>query len=370
MPLSVAERDRRHKAVRTMMERKEVSVLLAASSATSPGNVRYLSNYAPHSGYSYVVFPRDGEPTLFVRSKIQEQIAARGWLPHSQFVPSYPEAIGDCVKKLGDRAEVFGLVGVENIPFKTYEHLKRELPSATFVDMTKDMFDLRMVKSEEEQVLVRQCGRITDELFQRIREVARPGITEYDIYGEMEHFLRKHRVEGSFNLIASGPFPVAPYIVPSERVLNPKDSLMLELTPRFQGFHTQLTVVHPLEEPSSRMKEFRDVAFAAQKEGLKLLKPGNRASDVARAIKEVIEKAGFRMPYRAGHSMGHEHTEPPAIVVGDETVLQPGMTLVVHPCVMDANGDGVFFGDSYLITETGWERLHMTFSPTRTYDFS
>jgi Xaa-Pro aminopeptidase len=59
--------------------------------------------------------------------------------------------------------------------------------------------------------------------------------------------------------------------------------------------------------------------------------------------------------------MGHEHTEPPAVVVDDETILSPGMTLVIHPCVMDKNGEGVFCGDSYLVTETGWERLNTTF---------
>jgi hypothetical protein len=39
---------------------------------------------------------------------------------------------------------------------------------------------------------------------------------------------------------------------------------------------------------------------------------------------------------------------------------------VIHPCVMDKNGEGVFCGDSYLVTETGWERLNTTFSPNRT----
>jgi Xaa-Pro aminopeptidase len=247
-----------------------------------------------------------------------------------------------------------------------YELLRKELPSANFVDATQEIFDLRMIKSEEEQGLARQCARINDQLVQRIKEVAKPGITEYDVYAEMDYFLRKQRVEGSFNLIASGLFPVAPFIVPSERVMNPEDSLLVELTPRFQGYYTQLTLVHPLREPSARMKEFIEIAFASQKEGLKLLKPGNRVSDVARAVKAVIEKAGYRMDYRAGHSMGHEHTEPPAVVVDDETLIRPGMTLVIHPCVMDKNGEGVFTGDSYLVTETGWERLNSTFSSVKT----
>jgi Xaa-Pro aminopeptidase len=58
--------------------------------------------------------------------------------------------------------------------------------------------------------------------------------------------------------------------------------------------------------------------------------------------------------------MGHDLDEPPAIVPEDQTVLRPGMTLVIHPCVMDKNGDGVFMGDSYLLTDIGAEPLNHT----------
>ena len=362
MPLSTNERDRRYRAIRAMMEKKDLAILVVASNAMSPGHVRYFSNYPPHSGYAYVIFPKDENPTQFVRSKIQEQVAARGWVPDSRFAFSYGDALVERLKELGAAGKNVGLVGVENIPFKMYEQLCKELPGVKFVDATKEIFDLRMVKSEEEQGFSRECARITDQLFQRIKEVARPGLTEYDVYAEMDFFLRKKHVEGSFNLIASGLFPVAPFIVPSERVMNPEDSLLVELTPRFEGYYTQLTAMCHFQEQSPKMKEMVDLVFASQKEGLKLLKPGNRASEVANAVKTVIEKAGYGMPYRAGHSLGHEHTEPPAVTVNDETVLQPGMTLVIHPCVMDKNGDGVFCGDTYLITDTGWERLNNTFS--------
>jgi Xaa-Pro dipeptidase len=110
------------------------------------------------------------------------------------------------------------------------------------------------------------------------------------------------------------------------------------------------------------MKEFLDIALTAQKAGLDFLKPGNRACDVARSMKEVIDKAGYAMPYRGGHSMGHDLDEPPVIMVEDKTVLQPGMTIVVHPSVMDKNGEGVFAGDSYLVTEAGRERLNEALS--------
>jgi len=186
-------------------------------------------------------------------------------------------------------------------------------------------------------------------------------MSEFDLYAEMEYFVRRQGVEDAFNLITSGRFPVAPSRTPSERIIEPEDNILVELTPRYDGYYTQLTGVHSLKVPSPRMREFLDIALAAQKSGLEFVKPGNRACDVARAMKEVIEKAGYTMPYRGGHSMGHDLDEPPAIVLEDKSVIKPGMIIVVHPSVMDKNGEGTFFGDSYLVTEAGWERLNNTF---------
>jgi Xaa-Pro aminopeptidase len=362
MTLSIKERDRRYRAIRTMMEKKDLSILVVTSTTTWPGHGRYFSEYFPHAGFSYVIFPREGDPTQFVHSRIQEQVASTKWITDTRFGSYYPDIVARRIKELDYKNKKIGLGGVDNLCYKAYAQFQKDLPSATFVDVTRDILDLRKIKSEEEQVLARQCARITDQLFRRVKEVARVGISEFDIYAEMDYFLKKQKVEGSFNLISSGLFPVAPFIAPSERVLGPADSVMLELTPRYQGYYTQLAVVHPVQGPSPRMKEFLNIAFEAQTAGLNVLKAGNRASDVARAMKKVIEKAGYTMPYRGGHALGLDVSELPAITEEDDNILSPGMIIVVHPCVLDKNGEGVFIGDTYLTTDTGWERLNTTFS--------
>ena len=358
MALTINERDRRYKAIRTMMDEKGFSILLVASNAMWSGHVRYFSNYPPHFGYSYVIFQKEGPPTQFVFSKIQEQIAKKRWVEDSRQSSNYAGDIVKRIKELDPKARKIGLVGVENMSFTIFDHLKKELPSVTFVDATREITNMRMIKSPEELALARQCAQITDQLYERIKEVTKAGVSEYDIYAEMDYFMRKKEIESAFNLIASGHFPVAPFLSPSKRVLGPTDSLLTELTPRYEGLYTQLTVLTHLVEPSPKMNEFTEIVLAAQKEGLKFMKPGNRASDVAKPMKEFIEKAGYSYPYRGGHGMGHDLDEPPAIIPEDNTLLQPGMTIVIHPCVMDKSGEGVFLGDSYVVTDTGWERLN------------
>ena len=361
MPVSFNERERRYRAVRTMMEEKGLSVLVVASNAMWTGHVRYFSNYAPTYGYIYLVFPGEGDPTQFVFTKGMAQIASKGWVSDTRQVFNYPNAITQRIKELGYEKKRIGLVGTENISFEFYDYLKGELSSASFINATREIFNLRMIKSEEEQSFVRQSARIADHTFARIKEIAQAGLRESDIYAEMNASMWREGVESIFSPMGSGHFPMSLSLSPSDRVLSPKDSLLIEITPRFQGYYSQLTVAHPLQAPSPKMGKFLDTAFAAQKAGLDVMKPGNRAGDVARAMKDVVERSGYLFPFRGGHSMGHDLDEPPAIVSEDETILKPGMTIVVHPSVMDEKGDGVFIGDSYLVNDTGWERLNKVF---------
>ena len=356
--LSLEERDRRHKLIKSMMEKKNISVLIVSSNAAYPGHVRYFADYRPHSGYAYVVFPYEEEPAIFVRSPIQQQVAATRWIEDSIFSSNPAEAIVKRIAKFDFSKKTIGLVGTDNLSFKIYDYINKELHPVTVVDVTKEITDIRMIKSEEEIAIVRQCAKITDQLFSRVKEIAKIGMRELDVYAEMEYFMRKKGIEGAFNLITSGLFPIAPYIVPTDRKLGPDDSLLLELTPQYQGYYTQLTVVHSLEEPNPKMKTLFEIIFQAQTAGLEQLKPGNLASDVGSAIKGVIEKADYTMPYSGGHSLGHEHWEPPVLIPGDKTMLKSGMTLVVHPSLMNQNKERTFLGDTYLVTESGWEQLH------------
>ena len=361
MTLSLNERDRRYRAVRMMMEEKKLSVLVVASNAMWTGHVRYFSNFFPAYGYFYLVFPKEGDATQYVGAKNSELVATReGWVKDTRSGPNVAEAMVKRIRELGGGDNGIGLVGTENIAFKIYEHLRKELPSATFVDVTQDIFNLRMVKGEEELAIVRSCARLNGQLFDEVKKVAKVGARERDVYAHVNDFVWKAGVESMFLLIASGPFPVSARIWPADRVLGPEDSVFLELTPRLDGYYTQICVTHPVGKPTVKMKEFLDIGVTALNAGAAVMKPGNCAGDVARAIQHTIEKTGYTMPFRAGHSMGHELDEPPGIVAGSETVFKPGMTIVLHPSVMDGKGDGVFLGDSYLVTETGCERLTTT----------
>jgi len=113
MTLSLDERDRRYRAIKNMMEERDLSILVVAASAMSFGHGRYFSEYFPHSAYAYVIFPKEGSPTQFVHSKIQQQVAATKWIKDSRFGSDYPDVVTERIREFDWKNKRIGLVGVD-----------------------------------------------------------------------------------------------------------------------------------------------------------------------------------------------------------------------------------------------------------------
>ena len=79
-----------------------------------------------------------------------------------------------------------------------------------------------------------------------------------------------------------------------------------------------------------------------------------------RAARAVIADAGYsdRFIHRTGHGIGLEVHEPPYIVEGDETPLQPGMTFSDEPGIYLPGRFGVRIEDQLVVTDGGAERLN------------
>jgi len=93
---------------------------------------------------------------------------------------------------------------------------------------------------------------------------------------------------------------------------------------------------------------------------VKLLRPGTKVSEIYKAIIQVVREGGYRAPWRPGHAIGLDLIDFWSVTESNDTVLEPGMTLAIHPNVLlepEIQGKGVGMGYTYLITDTGNERL-------------
>ena len=75
------------------------------------------------------------------------------------------------------------------------------------------------------------------------------------------------------------------------------------------------------------------------------------------AGKETMREAGFEMAGRTGRAIGYSYLEKPELKEGDKTPLRSGMALAVDGNLTIPGTFACQFGDSIVVTESGYESL-------------
>ncbi len=360
MGLSLAERDRRLNAARNEMRARGLAALVVAGNTARKGYLQYLANYNIPIDYCYMVLPLEGDPTLFVFTPNQERNApSRSWVADARYSPDYGAGIAGRLRELGVAEKTVGVAGMDVLTARAYRTIVAALPSVKLVDAGDILDEARLTKSDEELAIIRQSAVLAEGACAAARSAVRPGRTDHDVFAEMEYFLRRRGVIEAFNLVTAGLGPAFPSL-PGGQLLKDGEAVLLEITPRHQGYYAQLTTAAAIGRANPEREKMAELARRALEKAVAVLRPGTRACDVDAAMRAVVEGAGCTMPQRAGHGVGLEVSEGPPLIPSNRAPLRPGMVLAVHPSVLSSNGVGVFLGGSYLITQHVYEQLYTT----------
>lgn len=355
MDKKIAERDRRIALFNQLMEEQKLDGLVFTSIAQQANQmaVKYATNYPLTTRRDFAWMPKGGMVTLIVPT-VGQQFHARAmsWLPEENVVcGDMVEGVKGFISSLHGSKPRVGLYEAAQVPVSIYREL--ESSGAEFIDITERLTELRAPKSEYEHDLLRNASRIAVESFEWVLGNLRPGVTEQELIGGAEGFLRAHGCEDSLVLTRSEKphtFIARPKNVPvredgmfvySCEVAGPG------------GYWTQL--VRPVFMKRGRESEAYEVlqviheALAAAEE---LLRPGYRICDVDEAIANVVKKRGCSAGVWSGHGMGADLGDGIDIGAPNKMELVPNMVLTLHPSVVGKN-DGLLYGNTYIVTENG-----------------
>src|SRR5436305_3070703 len=124
---SNAEYSRRYRAVREAMGEADLSALILYSTTSSYNEVLYLSNFIT-AREAFLVFPGEGEPTLFVQYfnhvPNARQVASLGDVRWGG--PDTIAAVAENLRERGLAESRIGLVGP--ISFRQYDAMRKMLP--------------------------------------------------------------------------------------------------------------------------------------------------------------------------------------------------------------------------------------------------
>jgi Xaa-Pro aminopeptidase len=364
--IALEERDWRYRRVRRAMAEDELAGLLVYSPAWRRENVRYLTGAALRASAALVFLPIEGAATAFVLTPEDEAaVLAAGFVADVRETTLHDlTPVADAIGA-GVRGARLGVAGAEFVPRASWRSLEAALGRAELVGASALLDRTRLVKSEWEIAQLRRAGAICDAAWAAFVEACRPGAREFEIVASVEASLRRHGGEDNFMLFASGGSEVRGMTPPSDRRLEKGDLVRTELTPRWNGYWTQICRTAVLGPPSPKQRESFELFDEAVAAGLDAIRPGVTAHDVAKAENDVFRKRGYgeyctsEYTRVRGHCLGLHFDEVP-ILEDVDTVLEANAVLIVHPNTYTPLAGYHVLGDPVVVTERGAERLIAT----------
>jgi Xaa-Pro dipeptidase len=341
-PIPPQEIARRYASLRAGMAEDRLEALLVCGNqyAGFEGAVRYVSGFEIVHRYAYVLLPLEGEPTLVFPAEARWIGDKKKPWVRDQVWPAVP---GQWIRERAQERR-WRRLGVYGLDFILAVRDYRELAQGACELVPWDFaFDLaRAVKSEWEMAHVRQSMEVILDGFRALLAAYQPGKTEAEIMAPaVERFFAGGAGPRMMNIVLSGAGGEAEahFKVPGNRVVQADDLLLysLEIT-GYEGYWVEFSRPLLRGRASPRTEQMKAAYPEAMEAARRLLREGELASNVHRAVADTFAWHGFQLGHLSGHSIGLTMIEHPAIGARSQVELRENMIFSLHPQVVDRDG--------------------------------
>jgi Xaa-Pro aminopeptidase len=369
--------DAKLERVRALMADRGIDAIVARA----PDNVVYLTDFWGMKGYDAVVFPREGEPTLFCLEASADDAARRAWTSEVELVAGYDAAdprppVLRTLELASAAAREYGVVGIElSLGTQASDRMVGEPTTFTkgwfdafpaAVDATPVLAEARAIKTEQEIERMRLANEIAAAAMDHVRGVIRVGMSEAQIAAEWLGFVHG---EGTgwggavdlalgFSLVWAGP-GIKSFTATSNRPVVEGEPTLFEIWACADGYwadHTKNVVVGELTEP---YRELEAGLTEVYDDAVAFSTPGASLAELDRRVREGVERIGYpgQPTHPICHGVGARAHEPPYTHQAGGGTVEEGMVLAIEPGCYWEGGGGLRLEDNFLITAAGPEKL-------------
>src|SRR5437867_9532802 len=328
-------------------------------------NFQYFTGYNPGRSERLILLmiPATGTPAIVCPSFEVERIKrntvigdARGW--EEQEDPWL--LVAKAAQQMTPRGRA-GEVAVEpTTSYQSYVRLTTKLRGWIPRDGSAVTERLRIIKSPEEIALIRQAIAATEASIAATFTQLAVGMTERDVAQLLSREMASRSSPGG-GLVQFGPSSALPHGGPSAGQLTRETVVLIDAGSRVEGYTSDITrTIWFGDAPSDEFKKVYNIVHDAQTAAIENAKPGvTQCQEVDRAARKVIRDSGYGQyfTHRLGHGKGMDGHEPPYMVDGNTTRLEPGIVFTDEPGIYQLGKFGVRIEDDCMTTPTGVEVL-------------
>jgi methionyl aminopeptidase len=217
------------------------------------------------------------------------------------------------------------------------------------------------IKTADELALMRDAGRIVHDILQALAKAALPGTTTLELDRIAEDLTYKSGSRPAFkgyrqfpcSLCVSINEEVVHGIPTRKRKLAEGDIVGLDFGVIYKGFHGDAAMTVAVGKISDDASRLMTVTREALMKAIEQIRPGNRISDLSRAVQTHAESHGYTVVKDfVGHGIGRALHEEPQIpnYIGSglpDPRLRPGMVVAVEPMVNQGRAEVIVLDDKW-----------------------
>jgi len=384
---SLAERDRRWKAVRERMAKENIDVIVTPQNTGHSMDFQANTRYLTHCGGGgdadiAAVFPLNGEVTAIATSAAPRWPTVQDWTTDVREARrNYGGVIVERLKELNVERGRIGITGLGEVEgtrtpegtilHGTWKKIREAFPNAELVDATPILTEVRYIKSAEEIDVLTKSMEIVELGYRAEIEAARPGVKDWEVWATTQYALMRNGSEMPVHCNwVSGKDPKRTLTRPSMRLLDRGDLIINEVEASWIGYRSQGVQPVFVEIADPVHQELIKVQREVFNRVLENLKPGV----TVRELSELTQKTGAAAAPKSGPAAGaNAELTMHGRGAGDDgpiitsharsrgqlaVELQENMVFICKPSAITADRNSIStWGDTVVVTAKGGRRL-------------
>ena len=239
---------------------------------------------------------------------------------------------------------------------KEFLKIKKDLQEYNFIDSTNIVWSLRKIKSDLEIKNIEKICSITSKVFNNLINKISLGMSEREIATIFKKDLINNGVDYIMYLSCASGINGYNQIIcnPSEKKIGDGDILIIDTGSTLNGYYCDFDRNFGFGNINQKSLEAYNKLWNATEKTLEIIKPGISCKEVYESLSKNLFSSNVKSSVgRMGHGFGLQLTEPPSIMIDDNTILEKNMILALEPSIEIENDLMLVHEENILITQNG-----------------
>ncbi|MBI1185275.1 M24 family metallopeptidase [bacterium] len=312
-----------------------------------------------------------GSESVIIVTATQQYILVDGryFTRSKQEAPNFEMRAANRGRVYDDMAKYFPEMGIKSIlidpnatAYSSIKNFESKIPGLNIHTAPGMLFELRMIKSQEEINKLHASGDVACAAFNQLVTEIKPGMTERAIAARLEFLMKDMGADKySFDtIVASGKMGAFPHYTPSSKEIATGELVTIDFGCYLDGYASDMTRTIAIGEISDKLRDIYETVKGSQQAGLDAANSSMTGIALDKVCRDYIEQRNYGeyFLHGTGHGLGLDVHELPYVNTNNNDLLPVNSVVSIEPGIYIEGIGGVRIEDCVVIKENGCINLN------------